>query len=259
MLSKPISALKKARRINNLDILDNSDILTVENLKTYYGKIAALNGVSFKVGQGKIVTLLGSNGAGKSTALKTLSGIINAAAGKVTFRGEDITNKPAHEIAKRGLIHIPEGRRIFKDLTVAENLELGAYTLKDPHERRRRMNKVFERFPILAARSKQHGGTLSGGEQQMLAIGRGLMLEPKLLLMDEPSMGIAPLIVKDITDIIKSLHADGTTILLVEQNAKMALGLADYGYVLDTGSIVLEGKGADLRRDEKVVKAYLGE
>jgi len=233
-------------------------LLKVENLQTYYGKIAALNGISFEVKQGQIVTLLGSNGAGKSTTLKTLSGLISPAAGKVYFCGEDITSKPAHEIVKRGLIHVPEGRHIFKDLTVLENLELGAYTLKNSHELKRRVQKVFNRFPILAARSKQQGGTLSGGEQQMLAIGRGLMLEPKLLLMDEPSMGIAPLIVKDITDIIKSLHADGTTILLVEQNAKMALGLADYGYVLDTGNIVLEGKGADLRSDEKVVKAYLG-
>jgi len=156
------------------------------------------------------------------------------------------------------LIHVPEGRHIFKDLTVMENLELGAYTLKDANERRRRADSVFVRFPILAKRRRQIGGTLSGGEQQMLAIGRGLMLEPKLLLMDEPSMGIAPLIVRDITDIVKTLNAEGKTILLVEQNAKMALGLADYGYVLDTGSIVLEGKGADLKNDEKVVKAYLG-
>jgi len=233
-------------------------ILKVENLETHYGKIAALNGISFEVKQGEIATLLGSNGAGKSTTLKTLSGLINSSAGKVYFCGEDITNKPAHEIAKRGLIQIPEGRHVFRELTVLENLEIGAYTLKDKREIKRRIQKVFERFPILEKRIKQHGGTLSGGEQQMLAIGRGLMLGPKLLLMDEPSMGIAPLIVRDITDIIKGLHADGTTILLVEQNAKMALGLADYGYVLDTGNIVLEGKGADLRNDEKVVKAYLG-
>ena len=165
---------------------------------------------------------------------------------------------PAHEIVRRGLVHLPEGRHIFKDLTVTENLELGSYTLKDEHERKRRIQSVYDRFPILAKRSNQLGGTLSGGEQQMLAIGRGLMSAPKLLLMDEPSMGIAPLIIRDITEIIKGLHKDGTTILLVEQNAKMALGLADYGYVLDTGSIVLEGKGNDLRRDEKVVKAYLG-
>ena len=233
-------------------------LLKVENLKTYYGKVAALKGVSFEVRNKEIVTLLGSNGAGKSTTLRTISGLINASGGKVTFCGEDITKMPAHEIVKRGLIHLPEGRHIFKDLTVLENLELGSFTLRDKHERKRRIHKIFDRFPILAKRSKQLGGTLSGGEQQMLAIGRGLMSGPKLLLMDEPSMGIAPLIVRDITNIIKNLHMDGTTILLVEQNAKMALGLANYGYVLDTGSIVLEGKGSDLRKDEKVVKAYLG-
>ena len=233
-------------------------LLKVENLETYYGKVQALGGVSFEVREGQIVTLLGSNGAGKSTTLRTISGLIAPSAGKVTFCGEDITKMPAHEIVGRGLVHLPEGRHIFKDLTVIENLELGSYTLKDKNERRRRLGKVYERFPILAKRGKQIGGTLSGGEQQMLAIGRGLMSAPKLLLMDEPSMGIAPLIVRDIANIIKNLHNDGTTILLVEQNAKMALGLADYGYVLDTGSIVLEGKGSDLRRDEKVVKAYLG-
>ena len=233
-------------------------LLKVENLETYYGKIAALKDISFEVRDGQIVTLLGSNGAGKSTTLKTISGLISASAGKVLFCGEDITKKPAHEIVRRGLVHLPEGRRIFKDLTVQENLELGSYTLKDQQERKRRIDHVFARFPILATRSKQIGGTLSGGEQQMLAIGRGLMAAPKLLLMDEPSMGIAPLIVRDITSIIKRLHDDGTTILLVEQNAKMALGLADYGYVLDVGSIVLEGKGSDLRNDEKVLKAYLG-
>ena len=234
-------------------------LLQVENLETHYGKIAALCGISFEVHEGQIVTLLGSNGAGKSTTLKTISGLIPSSSGKVIFNGEDITKMSAHEIVKRGLVQLPEGRHIFKDHTVLENLELGSYTLKDDRERRRRLQSVFDRFPILATRRRQLGGTLSGGEQQMLAIGRGLMSAPKLLLMDEPSMGIAPLIVKDITEIIKNLHKDGTTILLVEQNAKMALGLADYGYVLDTGSIVIEGKGNDLRQDEKVVKAYLGE
>ena len=233
-------------------------ILKVENLEAHYGKIAALKGISFEVGSDQIVTLLGSNGAGKSTTLKSLSGIMSASAGKVTFFGEDITKMPPHDIVKRGLIHLPEGRRIFKDLTVTENLELGSFILKDDAERKRRINHVFERFPRLGERQKQLGGTLSGGEQQMLAIGRGLMAKPKLLLMDEPSMGIAPLIVKDISRIIRSLHADGTPILLVEQNSKMALGLADYGYVLDTGSIVLEGKGSDLKNDENVTKAYLG-
>jgi len=233
-------------------------LLKVEGLEAAYGKVSALRGISFEVREGQIVTLLGSNGAGKTTTLKTISGLISPSAGKVSLCGEDITKLPAHEIVRRGMAHLPEGRHIFKDLTVTENLELGAYSLKDAKERKRRIQAVFERFPILAARSRQMGGTLSGGEQQMLAVGRGLMAGPKLLLMDEPSMGIAPLIVRDIAKIIRSLHQDGTTLLLVEQNAKMALSLADYGYVLDIGSIVLEGKGADLRKDDKVVKAYLG-
>jgi len=232
--------------------------LDVKNLDTHYGNVAALRNVSFRVTEGEIVTLLGGNGAGKSTTLRTISGLIPPSAGKVIFCGEDITKMPAHEIVRRGLVHLPEGRRIFKYHTVKENLELGSYMLKDARERQRRLESVYARFPILAERSRQLGGTLSGGEQQMLAIGRGLMSSPKLLLMDEPSMGIAPLIIRDITEIIKKMHGDGVTILLVEQNAKMALGLADYGYVLDTGSIVIEGKGADLRKDEKIVKAYMG-
>jgi len=233
-------------------------LLRVENLQAHYGKVAALRGIDFEVGAGQIVALLGSNGAGKTTTLKTISGLISASAGRVFFRGEDITKTPAHDIVRLGMAHLPEGRRIFKDLTVTENLELGSYILKDNIERRRRVNAVFERFPILASRAGQLGGTLSGGEQQMLAVGRGMMAAPKLLLMDEPSMGIAPLIIRDIMKIIRDLREDGATVLLVEQNAKMALSLADYGYVLETGSIVLQGKGSDLRRDDKVVKAYLG-
>ena len=233
-------------------------ILKVENMEVHYDIIPVLKGLNFEVKQGKIVTLLGGNGAGKSTVLKTLSGLKNATRGKITFYGEDITKMPPHEIVKRGLIHLPEGRRIFKDLTVLENLELGSFNLKDNSERKRRLNHVFDRFPILGQRTKQLGGTLSGGEQQMLAIGRGLMAGPKLLLMDEPSMGIAPLVVKDISNIIRRLHEDGTPILLVEQNAKMALGLADYGYVLDTGTIVVQGWGEDLKNDDNVIKAYLG-
>ena len=233
-------------------------ILKVENMEAHYGKVAALKGISFEVRENQIVTLLGSNGAGKSTTLKTISCLMRATKGKITFLGEDITKLPPHEVVKRGLIHLPEGRRIFKDLTVTENLELGSFTLKDDTERKRRINHVFERFPRLGERAKQMGGTLSGGEQQMLAIGRGLMAGPKLLLMDEPSMGIAPLVVRDIANIIRMLHSDGTPILLVEQNSKMALGLADYGYVLDTGSIVVEGKGEDLKNDDNVIKAYLG-
>ena len=233
-------------------------LLCVENIKTRYGNVEALHGISFMVNAGQIVTLLGSNGAGKSTTLRTVSGLIPSAEGKITFCGEDITKMPAHEVMKRGLVHLPEGRHVFKDLTVQENLEIGSYTLKDNNERKRRLQKIYDRFPILGRRRKQLGGTLSGGEQQMLAIGRGLMSEPKLLLMDEPSMGIAPLIVRDISVIINSLHKEGTTILLVEQNAKMALGLADYGYVLDVGDIVLEGPCEALRKDEQVVKAYMG-
>ena len=233
-------------------------ILKVENLETYYGKIAALKGISFEVRDGQIMTLLGSNGAGKTTTLRTISGLLYPASGKIFFRGEDITRMPPHEIVKRGLIHLPEGRHIFKDLSVTENLELGSFSLKDDVERKRRMDDVFERFPILGERRRQVGGTLSGGEQQMLAIGRGLMAGPKLLLMDEPSMGIAPLVVKDIAKIIRTLHQDGTPILLVEQNAKMALNLADYGYVLDTGNIAIQGPGSELKNDENVIKAYLG-
>ena len=233
-------------------------ILKVENMEAHYGKIAALKGISFEVRKGQIVTLLGSNGAGKSTTLKTLSGLMHPSAGKIIFYGEDITKMPPHEIVRRGLIHLPEGRHIFKDLTVMENLELGSFQLKDEAERKRRINHVFDRFPILGKRFKQLGGTLSGGEQQMLAIGRGLMAAPKLLLMDEPSMGIAPLIVRDISRIIRTLHNDGTPILLVEQNSKMALGLADYGYVLDTGNIVLQGEGVNLKNNDEVIKAYLG-
>ena len=233
-------------------------VLKVERVETYYGKIAALKGISFEVSSTEIVTLLGSNGAGKSTTLKTISGITPANVGKITFMGENITRMAAHEIVERGLIHIPEGRRIFKDLTVTENLELGSFILKDDAERKRRIDSVFDRFPILGKRHKQIGGTLSGGEQQMLAIGRGLMAAPKLLLLDEPSMGLAPLIVAEISQIIRTLNQEGTPILLVEQNSKMALGLADYGHVLDTGKIVLSGPGADLKNDEKVIKAYLG-
>ena len=233
-------------------------VLKVEAVETYYGKIAALKGISFEVTGTQIVTLLGSNGAGKSTTLKTISGITSAQAGTITFMGEDITKMAAHEIVQRGLIHVPEGRRIFKDLTVTENLELGSFILKDDAEHKRRIQSVFDRFPILGKRHKQMGGTLSGGEQQMLAIGRGLMAAPKLLLLDEPSMGLAPLIVAEISRIIKALNDEGTPILLVEQNSKMALGLADYGYVLDTGHIVLDGPGAELKNDEKVIKAYLG-
>ncbi len=233
-------------------------ILRLQNLETHYGKIHALRGINLIVNEGQIVTILGSNGAGKSTALKTISGLVQASAGTVEFMGQDITKELPHNIVETGLIHVPEGRRIFRDLTVQENLDLGAYTLNDDVERRKRMHHVFDMFPILKERRKQDGGTLSGGEQQMLAIGRAMMVEPKLLLLDEPSMGLAPIIVQEIMKIIRTLNKEGTTILLVEQNAKMALKLADYGYVLETGELVMEGYGTELKEDESIVKAYLG-
>lgn len=233
--------------------------LVLRNLETYYGKIHALKGVSLEVPQGKIVTLLGSNGAGKTTTLKTISGLIQASSGQIEFYGKDITKEKAHNIVSMGLIHVPEGRRIFKDLTVKENLELGGFILKDEALRRKGIEHVFEVFPRLKDRQRQSGGTLSGGEQQMLAIGRAMMTEPKLLILDEPSMGLAPLVVQDIMRIIKRLNDEGTTVLLVEQNAKIALKLADYGYVLETGELVMEGDSAKLRQDERIIKAYLGE
>ncbi|ATW25923.1 ABC transporter ATP-binding protein [Candidatus Formimonas warabiya] len=233
-------------------------VLSLQGLQTYYGKIHALRGITISVKQGQIVTLLGSNGAGKSTTLKTISGIVHASSGKVEFMGKDITTLAPHTIVEMGVIHVPEGRHIFKDLTVKENLELGSFTLKDEKERKRRLDRAFDRFPRLRERWKQMGGTLSGGEQQMLAIGRALMTEPKVLLLDEPSMGLAPVIVQEIGRIIKQLNEEGTTILLVEQNAKMALKLAHYGYVMDTGSIVMQDDSAKLRENESIVKAYLG-
>lgn len=237
----------------------NDRVLVLHDVETYYGKIHALRGVNLEVPQGKIVTLLGSNGAGKTTTLNTISGLIQASSGKIEFYGRDISKEKAHNIVGMGLIHVPEGRRIFKDLTVRENLELGGFTLKDDALRRKRIEHIFEIFPRLKDRQKQSGGTLSGGEQQMLAIGRAMMTDPKLLLLDEPSMGLAPLIVQDIMRIIKRLNSEGTTILLVEQNAKIALKLADYGYVLETGRLVMEGDSAELRRDERITRAYLGD
>jgi branched-chain amino acid transport system ATP-binding protein len=233
-------------------------VLSLKNLETRYGQIYALKGISLDVCEGEIVTLLGSNGAGKSTTLKTISSLVPACGGKVEFYGKDITNAPPHTIVEMGVIHVPEGRRIFKELTVVENLEMGSFTLRDDAERKRRIEKVFELFPALADRRKQMGGLLSGGEQQMLAIGRALMTDPKVLLLDEPSMGLAPIIVQGIMDIIKKINESGTTILLVEQNAKVALKLADRGYVLETGNIVMEGKADVLSRDDSIVKAYLG-
>lgn len=234
-------------------------VLRLENLQAHYGKIHALRGISLTVRKGQIVTLLGANGAGKSTTLKTISALVRPSAGRMEFMGQDITRMSPHAIVRMGLIHVPEGRRIFKGLSVQENLDLGAFTLQADHgERARRMARIFSLFPILEKRRKQDAALLSGGEQQMLAMGRALMVEPKVLLLDEPSMGLAPFLVMEIMRIIKRLNQDGATILLVEQNAKAALKLADYGYVLETGQIVMDGDGAKLREDESIVKAYLG-
>jgi branched-chain amino acid transport system ATP-binding protein len=237
----------------------NEAVLRIDGLQTYYGKIHALRGISLSVQKGQIVTLLGANGAGKSTTLKTISGLVRSAAGKITFLGKDITTAPPHDIVRMGLIHAPEGRRIFKGLSVQENLDLGGFTnAQDKAGKERRLQYIFELFPILFERRRQDSALLSGGEQQMLAIGRALMTEPKLMLLDEPSMGLAPFLIQAIMKIIRKLNEQGTTILLVEQNAKVALKLADYGYVLETGNIVIEGDGATLRQDESIVKAYLG-
>jgi branched-chain amino acid transport system ATP-binding protein len=234
-------------------------VLRIDGLQTYYGKIHALKGISLSVQKGQIVTLLGANGAGKSTTLKAVSGLVRSAAGKITFLGKDITTTPPHDIVRMGLIQAPEGRRIFKGLSVQENLDLGGFTnSQDKAGKERRLQYIFELFPILFERRKQDSALLSGGEQQMLAIGRALMTDPELLLLDEPSMGLAPFLVQAIMKIIRKLNEQGTTILLVEQNAKVALKLANYGYVLETGTIVIEGDGATLRQDESIVKAYLG-
>ena len=234
-------------------------VLRIDGLQTYYGKIHALRGISLSVQKGQIVTLLGANGAGKSTTLKTISGLVRSAAGTITFLGKDITATPPHDIVRMGLIHAPEGRRIFKGLSVQENLDLGGFTnAQDKAGKERRLQYIFELFPILFERRRQDSALLSGGEQQMLAIGRALMTEPKLMLLDEPSMGLAPFLIQAIMKIIRKLNEQGTTILLVEQNAKVALKLADYGYVLETGRVVIEGDGATLRQDESIVKAYLG-
>jgi branched-chain amino acid transport system ATP-binding protein len=234
-------------------------VLRIDGLQTYYGKIHALKGISLSVQKGQIVTLLGANGAGKSTTLKTISGLVRSAAGKITFLGKDITTAPPHDIVRMGLIHAPEGRRIFKGLSVQENLDLGGFTnAQDKAGKERRLQYIFELFPILFERRRQDSALLSGGEQQMLALGRALMTEPRLMLLDEPSMGLAPFLIQAIMKIIRKLNEQGTTILLVEQNAKVALKLADYGYVLETGNIVIEGDGATLRQDESIVKAYLG-
>lgn len=234
-------------------------LLEVENLHTYYGKIHALKGISLSVEEGEIVTLIGGNGAGKTTTLNTICGIVRPSEGRVLLRDEDITRLPPHVITSRGVIQSPEGRKIFQRLTVLENLEMGAYSRSDVHGIAEDLEFVFETFPRLKERQKQLGGTLSGGEQQMLAIGRALMSRPRVLLLDEPSMGLAPLLVRDIFRIIKYLNEHGTTILLVEQNALMALAVAHRGYVLQTGNIILSDSAAALRENQMVRAAYLGE
>ena len=236
----------------------SEEVLRLEGVDTFYGQIHALRSVSLSVRQGQVVALLGANGAGKSTTLRTISGLTAPRAGRVTFMGEDITRTPAHLLPHRGLVHVPEGRRIFKGMTVRENLELGSFTLADEAERRRRMERVFDIFPVLKDRQRRDASFLSGGEQQMLAMGRALMAGPRLLLLDEPSMGLAPRLVQEIMRIVQRLNEAGATILLVEQNTKVALRRADYGYVLETGRIILEGEAERLRRDDTVVKAYLG-
>jgi len=235
-----------------------SALLTVENLTVHYGAIQALKGISFSVNEGEVITLIGSNGAGKTTTLHAISNIIKKTAGKVTFQDTDITSVPADAIVKTGLIQVPEGRRIFSNLTVRENLEMGAYTRKDKAGIKADMENVFELFPRLKERLRQVAGTLSGGEQQMLAMGRALMAKPKLLLLDEPSMGLAPILVDEIFSIIQKINKDGTTILLVEQNAFKALSIADRAYILETGNIVKTGAASDLISDDSVRSAYLG-
>ncbi len=233
-------------------------LLEAKDLNVYYGAIHALQGVSFTVEEGEIVSLIGANGAGKSTTLKTISGLLRPRVGDVLLRGESLKTMPAQDIVRRGVIHVPEGRKIFAPLTVQENLEMGAFSRKDKAEIRTNLERVFKSFPRLKERLNQLGGTLSGGEQQMLAIGRGLMAQPKVLLLDEPSMGLAPILVEEIFSIIKEINAQGVAILLVEQNALMALSVANRGYVLETGRIVLEGSGQALLQDPQVMKAYLG-
>jgi branched-chain amino acid transport system ATP-binding protein len=234
-------------------------VLKITDLNAHYGHIHALRGISLEVKAGQIVTLLGANGAGKSTTMKCISGLLKPTGGKIEFMGENIFGKHAHDIVKRGLIHVPEGRRIFKGMTIQENLELGSYTLKDDAERKKRMDHVYELFPVLHERRQRDAGLLSGGEQQMLAMGRALMVGQKLVLLDEPSMGLAPFLVKDIMKVVKRLNEEGITILLVEQNAKMALGVADYGYVVETGEIVMHNDAEVLKNDERIINAYLGE
>lgn len=234
-------------------------MLTINDLEVYYGMIQAIKGISLEVNQGEVIALIGANGAGKTTTLHTITGLLSPKKGSVIFEGTDITKIPAHKIVSMGMAHVPEGRRVFANLTVYQNLKMGAYTRKDSGEVNETLNMVYKRFPRLEERKNQIAGTLSGGEQQMLAMGRALMSHPKIILMDEPSMGLSPIFVNEIFDIVKEISAGGTTVLLVEQNAKKALSIADRAYVLETGKIVLEGNADELLNNDSVKKAYLGE
>lgn len=233
-------------------------MLTINNLHVSYGGIKALRGINLHIEENKIVTLIGANGAGKSSTLRAIMNLVKKEEGSVVYNDEDLTNLKTMDIVKKGIVLVPEGRRVFVNLTVEENLILGAYTRTDKAEINNDMQNIYKLFPRLKERSWQKSGTLSGGEQQMLAVGRAMMIRPKILMMDEPSLGLAPLLVKDIFEIIGELHNQGNTILLVEQNAKKALEIADYGYVLETGSLVIEGPGKDLLNDQRVKEAYLG-
>ena len=233
-------------------------MLEVNNLSVYYGVICALKGISFDVNEGEIVSLIGANGAGKTTTMQSVVGLIPKKTGTVMFDGHDITKTPCHKIVHQGMTQVPEGRRIFQELTVYENLMMGAYSMKDSSQFKTDLESIYERFPRLAERRNQIAGTLSGGEQQMLAMSRALMCHPKLLMLDEPSMGLSPLLVDQVFEIIKDINRDGTTVLLVEQNAGKALAISDRAYVLENGSIVLSGTGAELAASEQVQKAYLG-
>ena len=234
-------------------------MLEVKDLQVYYGMIHAIKGVSFHVNEGEIIALIGANGAGKTTILHTITGLLAPKGGEVVFEGKDITKTPAHKIVELGMAHVPEGRRVFAQLSVYQNLKMGAYTRSDKNEIEESLEMVYKRFPRLEERKNQRAGTLSGGEQQMLAMGRALMSKPRIILMDEPSMGLSPILVNEIFDIIQSVSASGTTVLLVEQNAKKALSIADRAYVLETGKISLDGSAKDLLNDDSIKKAYLGE
>ncbi len=234
-------------------------MLEVKDLNVYYGVIQALKGISFEVEEGDVIALIGANGAGKTTTLHTITGLIPAKSGSIVFEGKDITKVPGHKLVSMGIAHVPEGRRVFAQLTVLQNLRMGAYTRSDKQEIEETIQKIYKRFPRLEERKNQLAGTLSGGEQQMLAMGRALMSHPRLIVMDEPSMGLSPIYVNEIFDIIKEISADGTTVLLVEQNAKKALSIANKAYVLETGSIVLKGDAKELMNNDQVKKAYLSE